>query len=157
LRGCALGFDAGFYPADQVKAVGDEIADAARVELEAWRAAIGQRLTTENLALVAIELFCVPLPSAEGFPRRLSDSNGRPRMSLAELQSWLVEEGLRDELDNLAIVSADDEVDAGPDWLFAGSILARSGERSQQDDALRIATDAIMLSSSNAVRDDAAV
>lgn len=93
-------------------------------------------------------------------------------MSLAELQSWLINEGLRDELDaltrrtvraeldNLAPVSAEDEVGAAPDWprlLFAGSILARSGERSHQDAALRIATAAVTLSTSNAVRDAAAV
>jgi hypothetical protein len=93
-------------------------------------------------------------------------------MSLAELQSWLVEESLRDELDeltrrtvrteldNLAIVSADDEVGATPDWprlLLAGSILARSDERRHQDTALRIATAAVTLSPSNAIRDTAAV
>jgi DEAD/DEAH box helicase len=93
-------------------------------------------------------------------------------MSLVELQSWLVEEGLHDELDqltrqtvrteldNLAVESADDEVAEVPDWprlLLAGSILARSDERRHQDAALRIATAAVTLSSSNGVRDAAAV
>lgn len=93
-------------------------------------------------------------------------------MSLAELQSWLVDESLRDELDaltrqtvrteldNLAPASADDEGGEVPDWprlLFAGSILARSGERSHQEAALKIATAAVTLSTSNAVRDAAAV
>jgi hypothetical protein len=62
-----VGFDAAFYPADQVQAVADAIAYAARLELEAWCATIGQRLTTEKLEHVDIELFCLPLPSAEGF------------------------------------------------------------------------------------------
>lgn len=93
-------------------------------------------------------------------------------MSLPELQNWLVEEGLRDELDeltrrtvrteldNLAVVPAGDQVGPAPDWprlLFAGSILARSSERWHQDAALRIATAAVTLSSSNVVRDAAAV
>jgi hypothetical protein len=93
-------------------------------------------------------------------------------MNLPDLQNWMVEEGLRTELDdltrrtvraeldNLAIASADDQVGSTPDWprlLFAGSILARSSERSQQEAALRIATAAMTLSSRDAVRDTAAV
>lgn len=62
-----VGFDADFYPADPVKAVADEIVEAARTGLEAWRATIGQRLKTEKLEQVEIELFCLPLPSADGF------------------------------------------------------------------------------------------
>jgi RAD3-like DEAD/DEAH box helicase len=93
-------------------------------------------------------------------------------MSLGELQSWLVQEGLREELDeltlqtvrieldNLVNLPSDDQGRPSPDWprlLFAGSILSRSGERWHQDAALRIATAAITLSSANAVRDTAAV
>jgi hypothetical protein len=93
-------------------------------------------------------------------------------MRLPELQSWLIQEGLRGELDeltrrtvrteldNLVSVSADHQGDPAPDWprlLFAGSILARSSERWHLEAALRIATAAITLSSSNAVRDTAAV
>lgn len=62
-----VGFDVAFYPGDQAKAVADEIAEAARVELETWRGTIGERLTAEKLELVEIELFCLPLPSAEDF------------------------------------------------------------------------------------------
>lgn len=62
-----VGFDGAFYPGDQVKAVGDEIADAARAELETLRATIGKRLTAEKLEQVEIQLFCIPLPSADGF------------------------------------------------------------------------------------------
>ena len=66
--GAALvGFNGAFYPEDGVKAVGKEIADAAREELQKWRATIGKRLTTEKLEQVEIELFCLPLPSADGF------------------------------------------------------------------------------------------
>lgn len=93
-------------------------------------------------------------------------------MNLPELQSWLVEESLRDELDdltrrtvrnevdNLAAASEDNQVGPAPDWprlLFAGSILARSDEREHQETALRIATAALTLSPSNAIRDTAAV
>jgi Cap4 SAVED domain len=62
-----VGFDADFYPADQVKAVADEIADAARAGMNAWRYTIGRRLKTEKLEQLEIELFCLPLPSADGF------------------------------------------------------------------------------------------
>jgi hypothetical protein len=62
-----VGFDADFYPADQVKAVAEEIVSAARAGLEAWRDTISKRLTIEKLAQVEIELFCLPLPSADGF------------------------------------------------------------------------------------------
>ncbi len=93
-------------------------------------------------------------------------------MSVAELQKWLVEESLseeldeltrrtvRAELDNLDPVFRDDKAGAAPDWprlLFAGSILARSTERWHQDAALRIATAAITLAVRDAVRDAAAV
>lgn len=93
-------------------------------------------------------------------------------MSLIDLQSWLIAEGLRDELDaltqqtvrteldNLAPLPAADESAGTPDWprlIFAGSILARSDERSHQEAALRIATAAVTLSNSSAVRDAAAV
>jgi hypothetical protein len=62
-----VGYDGAFYPADQVKAIADEIAVAARAELKSWCPTIGQRLTTEKLEQMEIELFCLPLPSAEGF------------------------------------------------------------------------------------------
>jgi superfamily II DNA/RNA helicase len=93
-------------------------------------------------------------------------------MTLPELQNWLVQESLRDELDdltrrtvrteldNLSIVPADDHVDRAPDWprlLFGGSILARSNERLHQDAALRIATAAVTLSSNDVVKDASVV
>lgn len=54
-------------PGDQAKAVADDIAEAARAALESWRATIGKRLKTEKLEQIEIDLFCLPLPSAEDF------------------------------------------------------------------------------------------
>lgn len=62
-----VGFDATFYPGDGVKAVADEIAEAARTELEKWKQRIGDRLKSEKLQQFEIEFFCLPLPSAEAF------------------------------------------------------------------------------------------
>lgn len=62
-----VGFDAPFYPTDGVKAVADEIAAAARNELTGWRDSIGARIKAEKLEQMEIALFCIPLPSAEGF------------------------------------------------------------------------------------------
>ena len=62
-----VGFDAAFYPGDQVKAVADEIATAARSEISTWQTKIGDRLKSEKLERFEIELFCLPLPSASGF------------------------------------------------------------------------------------------
>jgi hypothetical protein len=62
-----VGFDASFYPDDNTKAVADDIVAGARAELETWRAKIGERLKAEKLEQFEIELFCIPLPSAEDF------------------------------------------------------------------------------------------
>ncbi|WP_415817163.1 DUF1837 domain-containing protein [Bordetella tumbae] len=62
-----VGFDASFYPEANVKAVAEEIIKASRTELTGWRNSIGERLKLENLAQMEIEMFCIPLPSAEGF------------------------------------------------------------------------------------------
>ena len=62
-----VGFDAGFYPGDGVKGVASELAASARMELEKWKARVGERLTAEKLQTIEIELFCLPLPSADGF------------------------------------------------------------------------------------------
>ncbi len=90
-------------------------------------------------------------------------------MTLPELQAWLLEDGIRDELDILtrAIVRTEienliDQDEKAPDldWsrlLFAGSILARSTTRPYQEAALRIATAAVALSSDETVRDAGAV
>lgn len=62
-----VGFNAAFYPGDQVQAVADKLAEAARIELKKWCATIGKRLKTEKLEQVEVELFCLPLPSADDF------------------------------------------------------------------------------------------
>jgi len=89
-------------------------------------------------------------------------------MSLADLQSWLRDEGIRDdldaitwmtvrtELDNL-LPETNDEVIDWPRLLLAGSILARSTERFDQETALRIATAALSLSKDQAIGDAGAV
>ncbi|MBV5270104.1 MAG: DEAD/DEAH box helicase, partial [Afipia sp.] len=91
-------------------------------------------------------------------------------MSLNDLQGWLINEGLRGDLDQLTrhtvvaeldnlVPPAEDEASSF-DWprlLLAGSILARSDQRTYQDAALRIATAAITLSDSSVVKDSGAV
>ena len=62
-----VGFDAPFYPKDDAKAVAEEIVKASRAELTSWSKSIGNRLKLEKLEQMEIEVFCVPLPSAEGF------------------------------------------------------------------------------------------
>lgn len=62
-----VGFNAAFYPGDQAQAVADKLAEAARIELKKWCATIGKRLKTEKLEQVEVELFCLPLPSADEF------------------------------------------------------------------------------------------
>ena len=89
-------------------------------------------------------------------------------MSLAELQSWLRADGIRDDLDAITRMTVRTEIDnllpeaSDPviDWprlLLAGSILARSTERVDQDAALRIATGAIALTDTPLIRDGGAV
>ncbi|WP_233831755.1 DEAD/DEAH box helicase [Paraburkholderia sp. ZP32-5] len=92
-------------------------------------------------------------------------------MSLADLQSWLLREGVRDDLDAITRLTVRNELDnLGPersappaaaiDWprlLLAGSILARSNQREDQEAALRIATAAISLTGDQALKDAGAV
>lgn len=92
-------------------------------------------------------------------------------MSIAALQSWLLEDGIkadlnevtrltvRQEIANLATDSSNQSA-SDIDWqrlLLAGSILARSNERSHQEASLRIATAAISLPNPATVRDAGAV
>ena len=92
-------------------------------------------------------------------------------MGLAELQSWLLQVGIRDDLDVITRLTVRMELDnlmAAPsissstaiDWsrlLLAGSILARSEQRIVQEAALRIATAAISLTDDQALKDAGAV
>jgi superfamily II DNA/RNA helicase len=92
-------------------------------------------------------------------------------MSLADLQSWLLQEGIREDLDAITRLTVRMELDnlatdpsvqsaAVIDWprlLLAGSILARSEQRTDQEAALRIATAAISLMNNQAFKDAGAV
>lgn len=92
-------------------------------------------------------------------------------MSLADLHSWLLEEGIRDDLDAITRLTVRIELDnlmadpsvqsaAAIDWprlILAGSILARSEQRTDQEAALRIATAAICLTDDQALKDAGAV
>jgi hypothetical protein len=91
-------------------------------------------------------------------------------MGLADLQSWLLREGIRDDLDAITLLTVRMELDnltaaptmqsAAIDWpklLLAGSILARSEQRNDQEAALRIATAAISLTQDQALKDAGAV
>ncbi|MEV5033971.1 DEAD/DEAH box helicase [Sphingobium sp. LMC3-1-1.1] len=89
-------------------------------------------------------------------------------MSLAHLQHWLLEDGIRDELDEITrqIVRLEiDNLQAEPDgsavdWprlILAGSILARSEQRADQEAALRIATGALALGMRQDIKDAGAV
>ncbi|SCB37881.1 DEAD/DEAH box helicase [Rhizobium hainanense] len=91
-------------------------------------------------------------------------------MSETELQDWLFDVSLRDELKQLGLVTTLLELDnvareanlegVGFDWqrlLFAASILARSAKRAHREASLRIATGAMLLPTSEPIRDAAAV
>ena len=92
-------------------------------------------------------------------------------MSLASLQSWLLQQGVRSDLDTITRLTVRNELDnlapdtfvkpsESVDWprlLLAGSILARSDQRVDQEAALRIATAAISLTDDQPLKDAAAV
>ena len=91
-------------------------------------------------------------------------------MTESELQNWLFETSLHRELQQLGLVTALlelDNVNRDPslenvvfDWprlLFAASILARSNKRVHKEASLRIATGAMLLPTSEPIRDAAAV
>lgn len=73
-----VGFDAEFYPGNGVKAIADQLAEAARLALDTWRKKIGERLQTEKLDQFEIEFFCLPLPSADGFRKAFLKAMGIP-------------------------------------------------------------------------------
>ena len=92
-------------------------------------------------------------------------------MNITDLQSWLLHEGIRDDLDTITRLTVRHELDnllqdssSSPliamDWprlLLAGSILARSDQKVDQEAALRIATAAISLTDDLTLRDAGAV
>lgn len=91
-------------------------------------------------------------------------------MKLSDLQSWLLNEGVRDSLDALTqrlvaseldnVVADENGASAEIDWprlLLAGSILSRSDLREHQEAALQIATSAVSLSGAPSIQDAGAV
>jgi hypothetical protein len=89
-------------------------------------------------------------------------------MNQFELQDWLLDTALKDDLKALSQLTVAMEIDnleqAPPsetfDWpnlMLASSILARSETRRHREAALRIATSALLLDASDQVRDSAAV
>ncbi|MGR7995085.1 DEAD/DEAH box helicase [Xanthobacter sp. ZOL 2024] len=92
-------------------------------------------------------------------------------MSLASLQAWLMSEGVSDDIAALTKLTVRSELSnlsddpqaidpADIDWqrlILAGSILARSERRADQEAALRIAVAAVSLAKDTKVRDAGAV
>ncbi|WP_232631417.1 HamA C-terminal domain-containing protein [Methylobacterium sp. Leaf118] len=62
-----VGFDAKFYTDDTKRIVFEDVAAAAKAEIEKWSKAIGRRIIAEKLGLFDIHFFCVPMPSVDGF------------------------------------------------------------------------------------------
>jgi hypothetical protein len=71
-----VGFDVAYYPDGKAKLATDKIVEATKVELEAWRTTIRKRIKAEKLEQIEIELFCLPLPSAEGFRKAFLKAMG---------------------------------------------------------------------------------
>lgn len=74
-----VGFTSDFYPGDDAKAVADEIAAAAKAALTEWKKQIGARLMAEKLQAFEIEIFCLPLPSADEFRSDFLEAMGLNR------------------------------------------------------------------------------
>ena len=93
-------------------------------------------------------------------------------MTLVELQDWLLQNGVAEELEHLARITVVKEFDsftpsfdaeallADLDWdrlLLAGSVLSQSEARTHTVAALRIATSALLLADEGIVRDAGAI
>jgi hypothetical protein len=74
-----VGFTADFYPDSDGAAVADEIEKAAKAALEDWKGQIANRLTEEKLEPFEIEIFCLPLPSADDFRSDFLEAMGLSR------------------------------------------------------------------------------
>lgn len=72
-----VGFDAGFYPADDARGALEVIATAAKESLEDWKLAVARRLTAEKLEHFEIHLLCIPFPSVEGFRGAFLEAMGQ--------------------------------------------------------------------------------
>lgn len=69
-----VGFDADFYPEE--RCVADDIASAARKEIEVWSANVGRRLSAEKLEHFEVQFFCIPLPSVDDFRSNFLEALG---------------------------------------------------------------------------------
>jgi hypothetical protein len=56
--------------------VASEIIQQASTAMQSWRNAIGEHLALHKLERFEIELFCLPLPSAEGFRSSFREAMG---------------------------------------------------------------------------------
>jgi len=72
-----VGFDAEFYPVDNVNAVAENIINASRTALIDWSKVIGRRIKSEKLEQLDIQFFCIPMPSAEGFRKAFLKAMGK--------------------------------------------------------------------------------
>jgi hypothetical protein len=71
-----VGFDAAFYPSDGAPAIWETIAAAARTELANWQATIDKRVRVEKLQSFELEIFCLPIPSADAFRSAFLEAMG---------------------------------------------------------------------------------
>ncbi|WP_420384548.1 DUF1837 domain-containing protein [Novosphingobium sp.] len=71
-----IGYDADYYPVEGVKGIAEEIAKAAKAELQNLRIRIGKRLIAAKLDQIEIEVLCIPLPSADGFRKAFLKAMG---------------------------------------------------------------------------------
>ena len=62
-----IGFDAGFYPDTNAKAVASDLVADAKMAMEGWLKNVSNRVSKEKLQDFDIQFLCVPLPSADGF------------------------------------------------------------------------------------------
>ena len=71
-----IGFDGGFYPKGEEKAVAEDLSNAARSEMKNWLKNVSSRASTEKLKQFDIQFFCVPIPSAKDFREAFLKSLG---------------------------------------------------------------------------------
>lgn len=62
-----VAFDANVYPSDDAAGLAEEIVAASRSALRQWCRNVGERLNVEKIGQMHIDMFCIPLPSADTF------------------------------------------------------------------------------------------
>jgi Cap4 SAVED domain len=79
LRYCGLafvGFNSSEYPADDQRAVADELANVVRTAFASWRSHIGERIVAEKLFEFEIHFVCMPFHSVDEFRHRFLSELG---------------------------------------------------------------------------------